>query len=84
MTVQSSAQMTDSVAMRVLDEVADARGVDPIALSPPLGSVIDPDALDTIVHTNGNSDVAVEFTYAGCAVSVTSDEVVVHQGVDPE
>lgn len=81
MTVQSSAQKPESVAMRVLDEVAEARGVDPIALTPPLGSVLDPDALDALVARD-SEQVAVEFSYAGCHVAVTGDDVVVQRRTD--
>lgn len=84
MTVQTSVQKPESVTMRVIEAVADAHDVDPIALTPPLGSVVDPDALETLANSESDTDVAVEFVYADCHVSVTSDDVVVHPRTDLE
>ncbi|MFB6302106.1 MAG: HalOD1 output domain-containing protein [Haloferacaceae archaeon] len=47
--------------------VADVVGKDPTAL-PPLRSVLDPDALDTLFDTG--TPARVEFEYRGCLVSV--------------
>lgn len=78
MSLQSAARTSESTTMRILEEVAATRDVEPGALSPPLGSVIDPDALEAIVGTRPDSDVAVQFTYADCRISVTANEVAVH------
>lgn len=75
MTVQSPAQKPESVTMRVVHEVADTRDLDPTELHPPLGSVIDPDALETLLETRADSGIAVEFSYAGCHVSVSGDDI---------
>lgn len=61
--------------MRILTEVAEARDVDPISLTPPLASVVDPDALEEIVSTPADTDVTVEFTYADCRITLSGDEV---------
>lgn len=61
--------------MRLLDEVADVRDVDPVSLTPPLASVVDPDALDAITRTPADADVTVEFTYAGCRITLSGDDV---------
>lgn len=83
MEVQSPAQKSQSTTMRILEEVAAARGVDPISLDPPLGSVIDPDALDTLAQDE-DQRVAIEFSYAGCHVAVTGGDVSVEARPDIE
>lgn len=54
--------------------VGEAVGVDPLDLDERLYDVIDPDALDRL-FTNGSG--TVEFTVAGCQVTVHGDERVV-------
>lgn len=75
MTVTSSVQRDDAAAIRVLEAVAAARDIDIETLNPPLGTVIDPDALEAILDADSDSDVAVSFTYADCRISVTSDDI---------
>jgi hypothetical protein len=36
-------------SVRVVEVVAEAEGVDPLSLSPPLAAYVDPDALDTLL-----------------------------------
>lgn len=63
-----------AISQRVINEVAEERGVDPIDL-PPLYDVIDPDALDKL-FPRGIGDAAttgrVVFTLAQCEVVVHS------------
>jgi len=59
--------------MRVVDAVASETDTDPTELTP-LGTVIDPEALDTLVADEGTRDVAVDFEYEGYLVSVSSDQ----------
>lgn len=61
----------------IVDLIADLEGVDPTDLSPPLYSVIDPDALNHLFHAP-NDDTAptpghVCFTYRGYDVRIQSD-----------
>lgn len=57
----------------VLSAVATATGRDPLDL-PPLYSVLDPDALDSLftrrLHGRHRQDATVRFEYVGCRVSV--------------
>lgn len=63
--------------MRVVEAVSAAREVDPVTLTPPLSTVIDPDALNTLFETESGSDVTIEFTYADHSVYVSADELLV-------
>lgn len=61
----------------VVETVADAEGVDPLAL-PPLYSEIDPDALDALFQprlqpTSGPPVGEVQFSYHGYTVRVTGE-----------
>lgn len=60
-----------SISSRVIQEVADTLGVDPLELHP-LFETIDPDALDSLFQTRtpAHHDDHVEFTFEGCQVSV--------------
>jgi hypothetical protein len=42
----------DSLGFAVVTAVAEAKGVDPMELEPPLASVIDPDALNSLFRTD--------------------------------
>jgi hypothetical protein len=59
--------------MRVVDAVANETDTDPTELTP-LGTVIDPEALDTLLADRESRDVAVDFEYEGCRVSIGSDQ----------
>lgn len=61
----------NDVSSRVIREVADALGVDPMELDP-LYETIDPDALDDLFRDRTPSDVEdrVEFSMEGCEVIV--------------
>lgn len=74
----------DPVSRRVVETVAESKGVDPTLL-PPLTGVLNADALDELVasSTNGTSrnedGLSIEFTYADCLVVIRgSDSIEVH------
>lgn len=72
-TVDVSFAATDSVVDTIALSVAAIRGCDPTEL-PPLGSVVDADALESLfTSSNDGTDVNVGFEYAGFDVSVSSD-----------
>jgi len=51
--------------------VAEALDTDPLALSPPLSEVIDPDALDSLFDSAGaNADVTFQFSEWECTITV--------------
>lgn len=61
-----------SVTQSVVEAVAEADGVGPEELAPPLYEEIDPDALERIFAT-GPSTRRVVFTYNGYEVTVRGD-----------
>ncbi|WP_276274235.1 HalOD1 output domain-containing protein [Haloarcula litorea] len=50
---------------QIVDAVAEAEGVEPVTLDPPLAEVVDPDALETLVEDSTASDLEVRFAYRG-------------------
>lgn len=64
---------------RVVKAVAQKEGVSPSELTPPLFSVVDPDALDALVQEDADSitsQVEVEFTYRGYVVQIRNGPTV--------
>ncbi|PSP93765.1 hypothetical protein BRC91_09245 [Halobacteriales archaeon QS_4_62_28] len=72
MTMKATPRTRAAPSIRVVHAVANTLDTDPVELSPPLGAVLDPDALDSI----GRSKAATTFEYAGCLVTVTADNEV--------
>lgn len=66
---------TGSMAIRVVEAVADQRGVDPMGLNPPLATVLDPEALDALAAADPECALAMQFTYADCLVTITGTRV---------
>lgn len=71
-----------SVSKRVIDTIAKAEAVDPIELDP-LHTAIDPDALDSLFHSerNGSGETSgpsgeIRFRYHGYDVRVTAGGLV--------
>lgn len=69
-------------SVRVVEAIAEAEGVDPAALEPPLYDVLDPDALDALADSlrcdDGQSDgvARIEFTYRTYRIAVElGDEI---------
>ncbi|MFW6385183.1 MAG: HalOD1 output domain-containing protein [Halodesulfurarchaeum sp.] len=73
---QHDSQRDDSIVATVVETVATATGDPPDDLRA-MYSVLDPDALEAILATDGESHVEVEFLYEGRSVTVTSDGDVV-------
>lgn len=73
-------QEPQDVSEAVVRTIADAEGISPLDVQPPLATVIDPDALDQVVAsmTRWSDEPAgvVEFPYNGYIVSVTGGGVV--------
>ncbi|SDD41296.1 HalOD1 output domain-containing protein [Natrinema hispanicum] len=64
---------------RVVKAVARKEGVSPTELSPPLFSVIDPEALDALVQEDvdsNTSQVEIEFTYLDYIVQIRNGPTV--------
>lgn len=67
---------TEDIGETIVEVVADLEGVDPSELTPPLYSVIDPDALESLFTStdgDGPSHGHVSFRYHGYDVRVSSD-----------
>lgn len=61
---------------QVVERIAQKEGVSAVELSPPLYSVVDPEALDALVLPGTDSDsdgVEIEFSYLGYSVRVECD-----------
>lgn len=59
-----------SASEGILETIAGVEGADPIELTPPLYSVVDPEALDTVVESLGGRSGWIEFDYRGYQVTV--------------
>jgi hypothetical protein len=55
---------------QIVEAVAEAEGVEPVTLDPPLAEVVDPDAVERLVEGSTASDLEVRFTYRGHDVVV--------------
>jgi len=69
----SEGKLESTASHDVLREVTQVHGVSPVELTPPLGSVVDPDALDAMFAEDSDTTGQVSFEYAGCLVTVHSD-----------
>ncbi len=55
---------------KIVDAVAEAEGVEPVTLEPPLAGVVDPDAVETLIEDPTASDLEIQFAYRGHDVVV--------------
>lgn len=65
-----------TATQKVVERIAEAEGVSPVELTPPLCEVVDPDALDRLfasTATAGRMKGRVVFNYDGYEVSVHGD-----------
>lgn len=65
-----------AASVAVVEAVANAEGVDPTALSPPLYHVIPTDALNELIATTVTTDrptIRVTFAYHGYEITVRND-----------
>ena len=76
-TITSSSTAPECLSQSIVEEIADLEGTRPTELRPTLHSVIDPEALDALVHSMStpepDSQGLVGFTYCGYDVRVHSD-----------
>lgn len=66
----------------IIELISDLEGIDPVDMSPPLFSVVDPEALDTLFQTSTDDGPQisghVQFEYRGYDIRVQDDgEIVV-------
>lgn len=66
----------ESLSTQVVTMVAERKGIDPVELTQPLHSGIDPDALEALFSERRNEFVRVTFTYAGFEVTIEGNEYV--------
>lgn len=64
---------SDTPSLAVIKEIAEEEGIDPGEVEPPLGTVIDTDALNGLFTESGRTDGLVTFEYSGYRVMVDSD-----------
>jgi hypothetical protein len=77
MTNQPTYSNDESPTIRIVEAVANVLDVEPTNLDPPLGFVLDPDALDTLCGMDGHISVSVQFQYADCHVTIDDDDIIV-------
>ncbi|MFC7081999.1 HalOD1 output domain-containing protein [Halorussus caseinilyticus] len=74
---QSDWERSDHVSLTVVETVSAVAGKEPDAMEP-LYSILDPDALETILASPQGGFVRLSFSYEGCSVTLTSTgEIVV-------
>lgn len=69
------AAQDEPIGQTIAKAVADAVGIDPVDLDPPLYDVIDAEALDGLFGDRV-TEGRVEFTMADCEVTVRADNLV--------
>ena len=78
MSARASPGGEPTVSERVIEAVAEAEGVDPTDVTPPLYDVMDPDALDQLFESASVNKQFV-FSYSGHEVAVGEEgEVLVY------
>jgi hypothetical protein len=50
---------------RIVNTVAEVENIEPARVDPPLGEVVDPDALKTLIESSTTSDLEIRFVYRG-------------------
>lgn len=73
MEAHSRRKSAERVSTRVIEAIADARGVDPTDLDVPLYWEVDLEALDRLCADDA-SNLAVTFRYDGTTVTVHGDD----------
>lgn len=73
----AEADATGNLSETIVELIADLEGVDPVELTPPLYSVINPDALESLFDTSASDESPpsghVCFHYCGYEIRVESD-----------
>lgn len=77
MTIRTAEDATTTPTHRVVNAIAEETDADATSLTPPLGSVVDPEALNRLVGSADGTDVTVTFEYAGHEVSLSGDDLTV-------
>lgn len=79
---------SDAVCETIVTAVADAKGVSPLEVSPPLYEAIDPDAIQAVLASMQSppeeSVGTLQFPYSGYDVTVTEDGRVSIDPHDPD
>lgn len=70
-----------SLSYEIVATVAEENGVDPLALSPPLASVVDVESVETAIE-GSETPIGVSFEYAGLQVEIQSGSNVTVRDVD--
>lgn len=70
MDVDMTSEM--SLGLEIVWVIAEITGADPGAMTP-ISTVIDPEALDTLLSADSIEHLQVTFTYEGWSVKITAD-----------
>ncbi|USZ71420.1 hypothetical protein NGM15_15280 [Natronosalvus halobius] len=65
----------NSLSLQIIEAVAERERTDPVELEPPLHSVIDPEALDSLFQSTSKRSRAngtIQFDYCGYTVQISS------------
>lgn len=66
-----TAHHTDVISWRIIEALAAAADIDPLAVKPPLDDVVDVDALARLIGSDALDEV--QFEYEGCTVAISGD-----------
>ncbi|PGF14645.1 hypothetical protein CP556_20700 [Natrinema sp. CBA1119] len=79
-------QSTPNLGTKIVEEIANREGTSPTQLSPPLHSVIDPDALNSLFQSTASASLeregSISFTYCGYNVHVDSNANITTELID--
>lgn len=74
---------SESLTTMIAREIADREGVSPVSMTPPLGHVVDTDALESLFSNSRAADLEVTFEYKDYEVTLKGSEAVVALTVEP-
>lgn len=72
----SSSDSSGSITELIAEEIAAREGVEPIELSPPIGAVVDADALNEFYDEEPSIDVQTVIEYKGYSITIKGPEQV--------
>lgn len=71
-----------TLSASIVSAIARLRGIDPVDVEPPLHSVVDTEALDSLFERAENDDLFVVFSYADTEVTVWGDDRILVREAD--
>jgi hypothetical protein len=71
-----------SLSSSIVAAIAELRGLDPVEVEPPLHTVVDTDALDSLFARADSDDLFIVFSYADAEVTVWGDDRILVREAD--